>query len=69
MSCGKSTFFYAYRVYCLTTAMGTLRETSKVVGVEGCMTYLDDVQDNVLVEAVQDTLGDAVVIPGTVDQQ
>ena len=33
------------------------------------MTYLDDVQDNVLVEAIQDTLGYTVVIPGAVDQQ
>lgn len=31
--------------------------------------YLDDVEDNVLVEAVQDTLGYAVVIPGSVDKQ
>ena len=32
-------------------------------------TYLDDVEDNVLIEAVQDTLGNAVVIPGPVHQQ
>ena len=32
-------------------------------------TYLYDVEDNVLIEAVQDTLGHAVVIPGAVHQQ
>lgn len=31
--------------------------------------YLNDVEDDILVEAVQDTLGHAVVIPGSVDQQ
>lgn len=33
------------------------------------MTYFNDVKDNILVEAVQDTLGYTVVIPGSVDQQ
>jgi len=32
-------------------------------------TYLYDVEHNVLVEAVQDTLGHAVVVPGAVHQQ
>lgn len=32
-------------------------------------THLNDVQDDVLVEAVQDALGHAVVVPGSVDQQ
>lgn len=32
-------------------------------------TYFNDVKDNILVEAVQDTLGYAVVIPGSVDKQ
>lgn len=32
-------------------------------------TYLDDVEDDVLVEAVQDTFGYTVVIPGSVDEQ
>lgn len=32
-------------------------------------TYFNDVQDNILVEAVQDTLGYAVVIPGSMDKQ
>lgn len=31
--------------------------------------YLDDVEHDVLVEAVQDTLGDSIVIPGTVNHQ
>lgn len=30
---------------------------------------LDDVEHDVLVEAVQDTLGDSIVIPGTVNHQ
>lgn len=34
-----------------------------------CETHLDDVQDNILVEAVQDTLGYTVVVPGSVDEQ
>lgn len=34
-----------------------------------CETYLNDVEDNVLVEAVQDTLGYTVVIPGSMDEQ
>ena len=34
-----------------------------------CETHLNDVEDNILVEAVQDTLGDAVVVPGSVDEQ
>lgn len=34
-----------------------------------CEHYLDDVEDNVLVEAVQDTLGHTVVIPGSMDEQ
>lgn len=33
------------------------------------MTYFNDVEDNVLVEAVQDTLGHTVVIPGSMDEQ
>lgn len=32
-------------------------------------TYLNDVENNVLVETVQDALGHAVVIPGSVDEQ
>lgn len=31
--------------------------------------YLNDVEHNVLVEAVQDALGDSVVIPGTMNHQ
>lgn len=31
--------------------------------------HLNDVEDNILVEAVQDTLGYAVVIPGSMDKQ
>lgn len=31
--------------------------------------YLDDVEHDVLVEAVQDTLGDSIVIPGTMNHQ
>lgn len=31
--------------------------------------YLNDVEDDILVEAVQDTLGYAVVIPGSMDEQ
>lgn len=34
-----------------------------------CDTYLNDVEDNILVEAVQDTLGYTVVIPGSMDEQ
>lgn len=34
-----------------------------------CETYLNDVEDNVLVEAVQDTFGYTVVIPGSMDKQ
>lgn len=34
-----------------------------------CVSYLNDVEDNILVEAVQDTLGYSVVIPGSVDKQ
>lgn len=34
-----------------------------------CACYLNDVQDNILVEAVQDTLGYTVVIPGPMDEQ
>lgn len=34
-----------------------------------CETHLDDVEDNILVEAVQDTLGYTVVIPSSVDEQ
>lgn len=33
------------------------------------MTYFNDVKDNILVEAVQDTLGYTVVIPGSMDEQ
>lgn len=32
-------------------------------------THLDDVEDNVLVEAVEDALGHAVVVPGPMDKQ
>lgn len=32
-------------------------------------TYFNDVKDNILVEAVQDTLGYTVVIPGSMDEQ
>lgn len=32
-------------------------------------TYFNDVEDNVLVEAVEDALGHTVVVPGSVDQQ
>ena len=35
----------------------------------GGVTYLDDVEDDVLVEAVQDALGHAVVAPRPVHQQ
>lgn len=31
--------------------------------------YLDDVEDHILVETVQDTLGHPVVAPGSVDQK
>lgn len=31
--------------------------------------YLNDVEDDVLVEAVQDTLGHTVVIPRSVDEE
>ena len=34
-----------------------------------CETHLDDIEDNILVEAVQDTLGYTVVIPGSMDEQ
>lgn len=34
-----------------------------------CERYLDDVEDNVLVEAVKDALGYTVVIPGSMDEQ
>jgi len=37
--------------------------------VVGRPRYLDDVQDNVLVEAVQDALGHTVVAPRSVHQQ
>ena len=33
-----------------------------------CETHLDDIEDNILVEAVQDTLGYTVVIPGSMDE-
>lgn len=33
------------------------------------LSYLNNVQHNVLVEAIQDALGNAVVIPSTVNQQ
>lgn len=33
------------------------------------MTYFNDIKDNILVEAVQDTLGYTVVIPGSMDEQ
>lgn len=33
-----------------------------------CKTYFNDVQNNILVKAVQDALGYAVVIPGSVDE-
>lgn len=32
-------------------------------------TYFNDVKDNILVEAVQDTLGYTVVVPGSMDKQ
>lgn len=32
-------------------------------------TYFNDVKDNVFVEAVQDTLGYTVVVPGSMDKQ
>lgn len=34
-----------------------------------CSSYLDDVEDDVLVETVEDALGDPVVAPRSVDQQ
>lgn len=34
-----------------------------------CRTYLNDVENNVLVETVQDALGDTIVVPGSVDKQ
>lgn len=34
-----------------------------------CKTYFNDVEDNILVKAVQDTLGYTVVIPGSMDEQ
>lgn len=34
-----------------------------------CEAYLNDVKDNILVEAVQDALGHTVVVPGSVDEQ
>lgn len=34
-----------------------------------CKTYFNDVEDNILVKAVQDTLGYTVVIPGSMDKQ
>lgn len=32
-------------------------------------TYFNDVEDDVLVEAVEDALGHTVVVPGSVDEQ
>lgn len=32
-------------------------------------TYFNDVEDDVLVEAVEDALGHTVIVPGSVDQQ
>lgn len=32
-------------------------------------TYFNDVKDDILVEAVQDTLGYTVVVPGSMDKQ
>ena len=34
-----------------------------------CETYFNDVEDNILVEAVEDALGYTVVIPGSMDEQ
>lgn len=34
-----------------------------------CKTYFNDIEDNILVKAVQDTLGNTIVIPGSMDQQ
>lgn len=34
-----------------------------------CKTYFNDVENNILVKAVKDALGYAVVIPGSVDEQ
>lgn len=31
--------------------------------------YLNNIEDYVLVEAVQDALGDSVIVPGTVNHQ
>lgn len=33
------------------------------------MSYLNNIQHNVFVEAVQDALSNSVVVPGTMDQQ
>ena len=40
-----------------------------VVSLRNCESYLNNVEDNILVEAVQDTLGYTVVIPGSMDEQ
>lgn len=31
--------------------------------------YLDNIEDYILVEAIQDTLGDSVIVPGTMHHQ
>lgn len=36
---------------------------------EGGLAYLDNVENHVLIETVQDTLGHTIVAPGAVDQQ